>query len=135
MDVPTDFVLSLPWQTALDDRTTLDPRPTTYLIIANRRFGRLLGESPILYIGATGEFGGSSDRCRLRTYSYPSNDHDREIRARLETLTQDGFAPAFHWKYGVTEEDAKREEGKLLRAHFDEHRELPPLNHKRDWVA
>ena len=60
--------------------------------------------------------------------------HDRDICDRLAALSQDGFAPELMWKHVDTQADALREEGALLRAYFAEHRELPPLNHKKDWV-
>ena len=79
MELQDEFPESRGWPAVLDERTDIAATPAVYALLHERPFGRLRGESPILYIGCTGELGGMSDQCRLRIYRYPNGAHAQEI--------------------------------------------------------
>jgi hypothetical protein len=128
MELPDQFTKSSPWPGVLDERADIAATPAVYALLHERSFGRLRGESTILYIGCTGEFGGTSDRCRLRIYRYPNGAHAHEIRNRTRLLEDDGVSVSLAWTHLPSREDALALEANLLRKYQAEHGELPPLN-------
>ena len=128
MNLPQDFREFSPWLSALNERAQIPAEPAVYALMHKHPFGRLLGESAILYIGSTGKLGGKSDSCRLRIYRYPNGDHAREMQRRVRTLVEFGIDVMLYWKLHASQEDALTEEKYLLLQYAAEHGELPPLN-------
>jgi len=86
-----------------------------------RHFGRLHGESDILYIGSTEAKRGL--RQRLRQYLYPgptqwTNKRVNELAKKYEMEV--AWYPC---------DEASDLEHQLLRRYLEQHDELPPLNH------
>lgn len=130
MEPPDELTESRSWPAVLDERTDIAATPAVYALLHEKPFGRLRGESPILYIGCTGELGGMSDRCRLRIYRYPNGAHAQEIRNRTRRLEDDGVAVSLAWTNLPSREDAWTLEANLLRKYQAEHGELPPFNQR-----
>ena len=95
--------------------------PGTYVLRLNRSFGRLRGQSDILYIGSTSniyhriienylEGRGGKTTQRIRYYIF-----DREYLELIE----------ISW---VTTDNPKQLEEELLKKYEEEHHELPPWN-------
>ena len=130
MELQDELTESRGWPAVLDQRADIAATPAVYALLHERPFGRLRGESAILYIGCTGELGGPSDRCRLRIYRYPNGAHAREIRNRTRRLEDDGVAVSLAWTNLPSREDAWALEANLLRKYQAEHGELPPFNRR-----
>lgn len=86
MDIPDDFETPVGWHEALNARHEYQASPAVYVIVVERPICCLHGWSEIVYIGSTGEFGGSGDSCRLRAYRYPGGDHARRMKKRVGIL-------------------------------------------------
>lgn len=132
MQLPADFVNSDTWPEVLDRRGEIQPSPAVYALIHQNEFGRLNGQSRILYIGKTGQLGGDSQSCRLRIYRYPNGNHAQELRRRSALLTEADVEVTFIWKYLTSEHAAAAEEARLLAQYEKEHGELPPYNSKNE---
>ena len=130
--MPADFVESDVWPGVLDRRGAIQSLPAVYALIHQRDFGRLNGQSCILYIGMTRQLGGDSDSCRLRIYRYPNGKHARELRRRTALLTDAGIEVTLRWKYLPSVDAAADEEARLLTEYEEEHGELPPFNSKNE---
>lgn len=128
MNLPHDFREFRPWPAVLDERTQIPAEPAVYALMHEQPFGRLLGESAILYVGSTGELGGKSDRCRLRIYKYPNGNHAQEIRRRIQALVESGINVMLYWWLHASKAEASKAEGRLLQQYEAEHGELPPFN-------
>jgi hypothetical protein len=129
--LPVDFSESLQWPEVLDLRLDLLPEPAVYALLHEAEFSRLRGSSRVLYIGATGELGGTTDRCRLRTYRYPNGEHARELKRRVDLLVASGVRVTLTWKYVATKQEAVSLESALLAQYLSSHWELPPFNGTR----
>lgn len=123
-----DFSGARSWVSAVSERGDIPAMPAVYVICSDKKIGRLHGENEILYVGATGELGGKTDRCRLRTYCYPSNHHDREIKRRTNLLINLGGILTLQWKTVSTRKEALDLEANILADYLNEHGELPPFN-------
>jgi len=123
-----DFFEVREWPAVLHERKVIQNGPAVYALLHEHAFGRLRGESRILYVGSTGRLGGDSDSCRLRIYRYPNGQHARGLRRRTELLIDSGVVVTFHWKDVATKEDALVLESMLLDQYAVEHWELPPFN-------
>jgi hypothetical protein len=130
VQLPEDFVNSENWPAVLDMRADIGARPAVYALLHQEEFGRLQGQSRILYIGKTGRLGGDSQSCRLRIYRYPNGNHARELRRRSALLTDRGIVVLLKWKYVDSSDEATAEESRLLSEYKNEHGELPPFNSK-----
>lgn len=130
MILPDDFKGGRGWPEILDERREIPDRPAVYALVHERQFGRVLGESDILYIGATKELGGTSDTCRLRIYKYPGPlpNHGRKLRQRAEELAATGVKILFRWAQCESSDEAFSRERDLLRRYMAAHGELPPYN-------
>lgn len=84
-------------------------------------FGRLSGVSDMLYIGSAESKGGL--RQRLQQYFHPGQTQWTNLR--IKELTKK-YQMEIAW-YPC--EEPKNLEHELLRHYFEEHDELPPLNH------
>ena len=131
MGLQDEFTESRGWPAVLDERADISATPAVYVLLHERPFGRLRGESAILYIGCTGELGGTSDRCRLRIYRSPSGAHAREIRNLTQLLLDDGATVSLRWMHQTSREDASALEAQLLQHYEAEHGELPPFNRRQ----
>ena len=125
---PLDFDNSMLWDSALDQRDAIEPLPAVYALLHQAPFGRLRGESNILYIGSTGQLGGRSDRCRLRIYRYPNGAHANALRARTQQLVDFGVEVTLRWHYLQTRTEARAMESRILQEYLQEYCELPPFN-------
>lgn len=130
MELQDEFSESRGWPDVLDEPADIAATPAVYALLHERPFGRLRGESPILYIGCTGELGGTSDRCRLRIYRYPNGTHAHEIRNRTRLLEDDGASVSLAWTHSPSREDAFALEALLLQQYEAQHGELPPFNRR-----
>ena len=130
MGLQDEFTESRGWPAVLEERSDIAATPAVYALLHERPFGRLRGESAILYIGCTGEFGGTSDRCRLRIYRYPNGAHAQEIHNRTRRLEDDGVAVSLAWTQLLSREDAFALEAHMLQQYEAEHGELPPFNRR-----
>ena len=128
MELQDEFSESRGWPAVLDEHADIAATPAVYALLHERPFGRLRGESAILYIGCTGELGGPSDCCRLRIYRYPNGSHAREICNRSQLLLDDGVTVSLRWMHQKSREDASALEAQLLQRYEAEHGELPPFN-------
>ena len=131
MELQDEFTESRGWPAVLDERTDIAATPAVYALLHERPFGRLRGESAILYSGCTVELGGTSDRCRLRIYRYPNGAHAQEIRNRTQLLLDDGVTVSLSWMHQTSREDASALEAQLLQHYEAEHGELPPFNSRK----
>lgn len=131
MELQDELTESRGWPAVLDERADIAATPAVYALLHERPFGRLRGESTILYIGCTGELGGPSDCCRLRIYRYPNGTHAREIRNRTQLLLDDGVTVLLRWTQQTSREDASALEAQLLQHYEAEHGELPPFNSRK----
>jgi len=132
MDLPEDFIEFNQWPAVLDERTKIGSEPAVYALLHENLFGRLQGQSRVLYIGSTGQLGGDSQSCRLRIYRYPNGPHANELRRRVQLLIDSGFEITFQWKHVASKEEASRQEAFLLQQYVTEHGELPPFNGRRE---
>lgn len=130
MELQDELTKSRGWPAVLDERADIAATPAVYALLHERPFGRLRGESAILYIGCTGELGGTSDRCRLRIYRFPNGTHAWEIRNRTRRLEDDGVAVSLAWTQLLSQEDAFALEARMLQQYEAEHGELPPFNRR-----
>ena len=131
MELQDEFTESRGWPAVLDERADIAATPAVNALLHERPFGRLRGESAILYIGCTGELGGPSDRCRLRIYRYPNGAHAQEIRNRTKLLEDDGVSISLAWTHLPSRDDASALEAQLLQHYEAEHGELPPFNRRQ----
>jgi hypothetical protein len=92
-----------------------------FRIAQSKRFGRLKGESDILYIGSTKCNRGL--RGRLEQYFTPA--HSQLTNIRIHAMAKK-YDMEVAW-YPYTE--AGNLEHQLLRRYIGDHDELPPLNH------
>lgn len=132
MNLPPEFAESRRWPAVLDERAEVGSEPAVYALLHARPFGRLKGESAILYIGCTSQLGGVSESCRLRIYRYPNGPHAHELRRRMKVLVDSGIQVTLCWKHYVSETEAWAEEARLLQQYAEEHCELPPFNGRRE---
>jgi hypothetical protein len=116
------------WPGVLNARLAMEPLPAVYAILHEQQVNRLRGSSRMLYVGSTGELGGASDRCRLRIYRYPNGGHARQLRRRLELLTNAGTALTFVWRHVDSKRIAMQQEAEILADYMAAHWELPPFN-------
>lgn len=123
-----DFVEMREWPSVLQERKNVHSGPAVYVLLHEHPFGRLRGESRVLYIGSTGMLGGDSDSCRLRIYRYPNGPHARELRRRTQLLVDSGFTLTFQWKAAETKEASITLESRLIEQYVEKHWELPPFN-------
>lgn len=87
----------------------------------SKRFGRLKGESDILYIGSTK--GSRGLRGRLQQYFSPG--HGQFTNIRIHSMAKKYNMEIAWCPYA----EAGNLELQLLRRYFEDHDELPPLNH------
>ena len=87
----------------------------------SKRFGRLKGESDVLYIGSTE--GKHGLRGRLQQYLRPGRT--QWTNKRIHAMAKK-YAMEIAW---CLWEEAGNLELQLLRRYFEDHDELPPLNH------
>jgi len=87
----------------------------------SKRFGRLKGESDILYIGSTK--GGRGLRGRLQQYLHPGPT--QWTNKRIHEMAKK-YDMEIGW---CLCEEASNLELQLLHRYFEDHDELPPLNH------
>ena len=87
----------------------------------SKRFGRLKGESDILYIGSAK--GGRGLRGRLQQYFSPG--HRQLTNIRIHAMAKKYDMEIAWYPYA----EASNLELQLLRQYFEDHDELPPLNH------
>jgi hypothetical protein len=132
MQIPADFTESKAWPTVLDERAAVRAEPAVYALLHERDFGRLRGASRILYIGSTGQLGGTSESCRLRIYRYPNGRHALELQRKVQLLLAAGVTITLYWKHVRSKDDAELEEARLLREYMSEHCELPPFNGRNE---
>ncbi len=132
MLILADFTESKAWPAVLDERALVRDEPAVYALLHERDFGRLQGASRILYIGSTGQLGGTSESCRLRIYRYPNGSHARELERRVQLLLDAGIEVTLYWKYVQSKGQAAAEEARLLREYMAEHHELPPFNGRNE---
>ncbi len=128
----TNFNQSRAWPAVLDERAQVSSDPAVYALLHEREFGRLRGAGRILYIGSTGQLGGTSESCRLRIYRYPNGPHALELRRRVQLLLESGVEVTLHWKHLPSKADAKAEEARLLSEYMETHHELPPFNGRNE---
>ncbi len=98
-------------------------RSGTYIfrVTQSKCFGRLKGESDILYIGSTeGEHG---LRERLQQYLHPG--HTQWTNKRIHAMAEKYDMEIAWYLCG----EASNLELQLLHRYFEDHDELPPLNH------
>jgi len=119
------------WQIAISQYQSIVDQPAVYMICCDQPFGRLKGQSDVLYIGATGRLGGDSLNCRLRGYRYPSSDHAREIKRKTELLISEGIVLTLKWTSVPEKHDALNIESETLLHYLQYHFELPPFNGRR----
>lgn len=128
MQLPDAFTNSKPWLSALDERALVKAEPAVYVLLHQQPFGRLHGESHILYVGSTRQLGGSSESCRLRIYRYPNGSHANELRRRVQHLMDSGIEVTLSWAHVPSKADAIALESHLLQQYLTAHGELPPFN-------
>ena len=128
MQLPEFIANTKLWIEALEMRHGIQAAPAVYAILHSEKFGRLIGESSILYIGHTGQLGGTSQTCRLRIYRYPGGTHAREIRTRTNALLDTSAELTFAWGHVGSRAEARELESKLLAQYAMAHGELPPFN-------
>lgn len=97
-------------------------RPGVYALrLRGKQFGRLRGESDLVYIGCATE-GTVRDRLENHLRSDGSN-----VAARLRDVLAVGSLEVA-WKVVDKAEEASTEEARLLRLYVQQHCELPPVN-------
>ena len=108
------------------DEQTLENAPKQIGVYVMRKaggqcFGRLNGESDILYVGKTSARGGLRQRLRMYLYRKPRTGTDKRIHDFVEKTTIEVAwclcDKPEHFEYS------------LLWQYFGEHDELPPLNY------
>lgn len=104
-----------------------------YVIISDRSFRRLHGETDILYIGQSGGSSRGKGRHmidRLSDYLYPtaSAPQDMRIHNSMKTLRERENATLFALYKQLSRNRCSAEEKELLRRFEEEHIELPPWN-------
>jgi hypothetical protein len=118
------------WPAVLDGRGNMLPEPAIYALLLNREIGRLCGTSRLLYVGSTGELGGTSDTCRLRIYRYPNAEHAMRLRSKVQRVLDTDSRVTFVWRYTNSKNTARDQESSVLASYLDAHWELPPFNHR-----
>lgn len=88
--------------------------------VQGEMFGRLNGESDIIYIGSA--TGGSGIRARLKSHLNPGPTQLTNLRSKW---LQRKLTIEVAW---AVDPDASTMEEKILRKYEEEHWELPPLN-------
>ena len=94
-----------------------------------RPFGRLRGQSDVIYVGATRE-GKQTVQGRLKQHATPRGD-EKDTGILLARAVQAGYALEISWKTCESDFLAQLEEGMLLDQYERDHLELPPLNGSR----
>jgi predicted GIY-YIG superfamily endonuclease len=89
--------------------------------LAGKAFGRLKGESDLVYIGYT-----ESVKRRL-SYHLPARADEQKCADRLRNAGRVG-ALEVAWRSHGSVEEARCEEARLLRRYYWDHGELPPVN-------
>jgi hypothetical protein len=108
------------------DAQTLENVPKQFGVYVMRkasgqRFGRLNGESDILYIGKTRMHGGLNKKLRIYLYGKSGSNTEKRIRAFTKKTT-------IQVAWCLCDEPENLEHH-LLWQYLREHDELPPLNH------
>ncbi len=93
--------------------------------LAEKAFGRLRGESDLVYIGCTNSPDGTINR-RLSDH-LPSRADVLDVADRLRDAQKVGELE-IAWKVTATSDEAIDEEARLLRHCYWDHFELPPAN-------
>lgn len=122
------------WVSALPDR------PGVYVVALARLFGRLRGDSDILYIGSAGKIiGGRPSTIRKRwrnRWTVPAFEPEKTMRDMLKTMVAEGedLSVICACMSGDLKETLRRE-SELIDQCFRDHRELPPLNRARPAIG
>jgi len=95
--------------------------PTVYVIRFNRKFGRLKGESDILYIGST------SDLHHRIVENYLRGRGGKTVKRIRKYLLNKGYLEVAEVSWIVTENHEELE-NRLLKEYEEYHHELPPWN-------
>ncbi len=119
-----DFVNDLSSWQSLDRQTVKEMPSNTGLYIFRKargeKFGRLNGQSDIVYIGSA--TGGSGLKARLHSHLNPGPQQATNLRSRW---LQQRVSMEVSW---AEDPDASPMEDVLLKEYVEEHWELPPLN-------
>lgn len=129
-EIITELANTRSWSDAIRKRESVSDSPAVYVILMDKFFPRLKGETRVLYIGHTKCLGGKTDRARLYAYRYASGGHGGDIRDRVSELAATGAVITLHWASFLHKSDARKRENELLIRHLKEHLELPPFNGK-----
>jgi len=99
------------------------PQPGVYVIrtAGGTPFGRLRGQSDILYIGRSKNL-----KNRIKSYLLPG---DRKTALRVAQMAE-RYGMEVAWRL---DDSPSHGELLLLRQYWSDHDELPPLNHSRPW--
>jgi hypothetical protein len=100
-----------------------------FRLAEGRTFGRLEGESDLIYIGAT-HAGKQTVLSRLKQHATPRPD-EKDIGILLIRLTTAGKLLEISWRTFESDFLAQLHEGMLLHQYERDHLELPPLNSSR----
>ena len=84
-------------------------------------------ETEIVYIGETLHLGGIVRNCRLWDYYTGSSEHEKEKVALMRNLAKD-HKTMISWLPCLNKPIAKKLEGALLNAFWNDHKENPQLN-------
>jgi len=95
--------------------------------LSNQFFGRLLGESDLLYIGCTEK---RTLRMRLNEHS-SAHDGGRGLGCQLTRLNDGGGKIEVAWRVCDAINEAKNLESELLASYERDHAESPPFNRVR----
>jgi len=95
-----------------------------YIIRLNRKFGRLKGESDILYIGSTGDL---HDRI---VENFLRGRGGKTTKRIHDYLVHKGYLNVAEVSW-VFSENYEELEDKLLKVYEEDHHELPPWNRAR----
>ena len=131
LEILNNFPDSINLNHALDNRTEVPETPATYAWWCDIPFGRLVGESHVLYIGQTQKLGGPSETCRLYSYRFSPTERERRVRECVQSLTLMGRTIELRWCSTPPRDlDVETYERELLRIAEQDHLELPPFNRR-----
>jgi len=111
------------WQRLAPEMAEAPPQPGVYVIrkAGGMPFGRLSGQSDILYIGKSKNL-----NKRIKNYLSPGR---RKTAARVKQMSEK-IDMEVAW---YLDDSPSHRELLLLRQYWKDHDELPPLNHSRPW--
>lgn len=125
------FTSECDWEKVIQERTLADSAPAVYALVSEASFGRLIGESKVLYVGKASCLGGSGDGTRLYSYCYQkANSRDGRIRELAKKAMKNGYKLKLRWQVMESEVSAAAKEAELLKRYMVKHLEVPPFNSK-----